>query len=527
MVHSGGWAVKREGKLVYNGSNMHPVVRELLHSLSRGQDRHEGRPEAVAGAVGQLARVYEIARNALEYRADHLVRRAAIERILRRLLVLGYAAEELTQTLLDELKWAMYVTEVEEKKASKKQVETILGRYAGAFSGNKVGRDWLIGVASAEIEELLNPNTDYHQFTNFAFHTLKKRVHMPGVDNLDLVLYAAVDKVYSQSDEQQTSYHLFKLIRDQAWEAQGDEALLVETWKHYTLAIKSPVFNAVTAFVRKQMAPLILIRDLYFANPAEFEAIIADGNRFGAEASAVLSGQLMLMGGRIGTATVRSLIYVFLTKMLIVFLVEVPFEKALTGQVAYLTMGINLAFPVIFMWILGATIRLPNQATQERLLGRAWEILADFDREPEPGEVLVGSTERSMAKFITYYIFYGLLFMGTFAAIVTVLRRLGYNLANLGIFMFFLCVVSFFAYRIRQTASAYSYNPRARGRSNFLEALMLPIVVVGGWLSSGVARLNFLVFFFDFVLEAPYKMILKFLDNWLAFLSKKQEEAVG
>lgn len=495
--------------------------------MSFGLDRPEGRAEAGGGTVGRLARVYEIARNALEYRADHLVRRAAIERILRRLLVLGYGMEELADTLIDELKWAMYVTEVEEKKASKKQVETIMGRYMEAFSGNKVDRDWMIGVASAEIEELLNPNTDYHQFSNFAFHALKKRVHVTGVDNLDLVLFAAVDKVYSLSDEQQMSYHMFKLIRDQAQKPGSDEELLVETWRHYVAAVKSPAYNMVAAYVRKQMAPLVLIRDLYFANPPEFAATLSDGNRFAAEAQMVLEGQLGLMSGRIGTATVRSLIYVFLTKMLVVFLVEVPFEKALTGQVEYLTLGINLAFPVVFMWVLGATIRLPNQQTQERLLGRAWEVVADFDREPEAWEVLVRSAEKSMVKFILYYLFYGLLFILTFAVIVAALTRVGYNLANLGIFMFFLCVVSFFAYRIRQTASVYSYNPKARGRSNFLEALMLPIVVVGGWLSSGVARLNFLVFIFDFILEAPYKMILKFLDNWLAFLSKKQEEAVG
>ena len=506
---------------------MHPAVKALLSSLSRGNGQHEGRHEQTAGTVGRLARVYEIARNALEYRADHLVRRAAIERILRRQLVFGYSEDEQAEDLMTELKWAMYVTEVEERQVSKEQVAAILRRYSAALANNKIGRDWLIGVASAEIEQTLNPNTDYHRFTNFTFHALRTRVHMPAVQNVDLILFVAVDKVYAQSDEQQMSYHLFKLIRDQAADVSDDEKILDETWRHYMAAVKSPVFNLVTAFVRKQMAPLVLIRDLYFYNPEGFAATLADGNKFMAEAWNVLESQLGMMRGRIRTATVRSLIYVFLTKMLLIFLLEVPVERAIVGHVGYVTLGINLAFPVIFMWVLAATIKLPDAEKQQKLVVRAWETMADFEAKPDQSEVLVRTAEGTQTRFVVYYLFFGMLFILTFALVVGVLMWAKFNFASVAVFLFFLCVVSFFAYRIRQTAQVYSYNAKASGRSNFVEAMMMPTVIVGGALSSGVARLNFLVFIFDFVLEAPYKMILKFLDSWLAFLSRKQEEAVG
>jgi len=507
--------------------NMHPAVKALVNSLSRGYGHQEGRHEAAPGTIGKLARVYEIARNALEYRADHLVRRAAIERILRREVALGYSEDEQAEDLLTELKWAMYMTEVEERKVPKEQVTEILKRYTMALSSREVSRDWVIGVASAEIEEKLNPNTDYHQFTNFAFHALKSRVQMPAVENVDLVLFVAVDKVYSQSDDQQVSYHLFKLIRGQTQDEANAEKVLIETWRHYMAAVKSPVFNVVSAFVRKQMAPLVLLRDVYFAAPTEFVNIISDGNKFTQVAWEVLEDQLSMMQGRIRTATVRSLVYVFLTKMLLVFLLELPVERALVGQVEYLSLGINLAFPVVFMWLLAATIKLPEKSVQERLVARSWQVVADFESKPERSEVLYRTAEGAKTKFVVYYIFYALLFMLTFLVIAGVLIGLGFNLANIVVFLFFLCVVSFFAYRIKQTSQMYSYNPKATGRSNFVEAVMLPIVVVGRLLSSGVSRLNFLVFIFDFVLEAPYKIILKFLDNWLAFLSRKQEEAVG
>ena len=56
---------------------------------------------------------------------------------------------------------------------------------------------------------------------------------------------------------------------------------------------------------------------------------------------------------------------------------------------------------------------------------------------------------------------------------------------------------------------------------------MLPIVVVGGYLSRGISYLNVIAFVFDFILEAPIKILLRFLDHWAQFLSLKRDEVVG
>lgn len=507
---------------------MHAAINGLLHSLSFGKRSEALREETSGSTVGRLARVYEVARNALEFRADHLVRRAAIERILRRQLLFGNKASALAEQLIQELRWAMYLTEVEERGVTSGQLEDILAKLVHPEISGKVNHDWLLGLVSAEIEERLNPNVDYHRFTTFAYHALRENIRLPYVQNLDLVVYVVIDRVYSLSDEQQISYHLYKLIRSQTPpEKQDDIAnILDETWKHFHEATTSSVFNSVMAFVRRQMAPLVLLRDLYFMSPGTFSATIAEKDRFYKEAGSALGAQMMLMRKRISTATVRSLTYVFLTKMLLVLLVEVPIDRALIGYVDKFTMALNLIIPVGFMWLMTASIKLPSRMAQEKLLTKAWQIVSDFEAPPTEGEILEMSREGASPWLIVYYALYGLLFIGIFALLVTGLTWLHYTFASLIIFLFFLSIVSFFAYRIRQTAQLYSYRPKGSG-SSFGDMLILPIVVVGGILSTGVSRLNFIVFIFDFVLEAPYKIILKFLDSWMAFLSKKKDEAVG
>ena len=126
-----------------------------------------------------------------------------------------------------------------------------------------------------------------------------------------------------------------------------------------------------------------------------------------------------------------------------------------------------------------------------------------------------------------FYCLYGVLFVIIFAAVFMALRWIGFSVVSMAVFGFFVSVVAFFAYRIRQSAQVYQYSPRGDGRASLGEMAMLPLVIVGGALSREVARFNFLVFIFDFLLEAPFKSILRFVDSWTHFLAVKKDEMVG
>ena len=142
--------------------------KDFLDQLSYGVRVDGGARDDDQSVVSVLARVYEKARNALEYRADHLVRRAAIERILKRLMVYEKDPSGLAKLLLIELKWARYVSIAELEQVSEAKLAQTLERYIKVFESG-VPREWLMGVASAEIEEMFNLNRDFGKFTYFTF----------------------------------------------------------------------------------------------------------------------------------------------------------------------------------------------------------------------------------------------------------------------------------------------------------------------------------------------------------------------
>jgi hypothetical protein len=504
---------------------MHVAVEELVRRLSKGPDRSNLKDDSARGVIGVLARVYERARNAMEYRADHLVRRAAIERILKRQLVFRQDPDKVAEELMLELKWAKYLTPLEMEQLSQDELARILYKYLGSDKSGNLPFDWLVGVMSAEIEEKFNLNTDYRKFTNFAFQAIKQKVKLTQENQLELLLFIAVDRIFTQSDEAQVGFHILRLLDNKWMERQSDESgVMVDAYQLYSQAIHHKLLGRLSRFVRRQTGPLVLLRDIYFSSPGEFETVITDKDKFYSKAKEVLGVQLGLTGAAVKTAVVRSIVYVFLTKMIIGLLVEMPLDTLLVGHVEWVPLIINLLFPPILMWLMSRQIALPGESSRAALIEQCWQTVAEFETLQDDSDVLEDTVRQGfLGWYGVFSVLYSLVFAGVFFLILYVLRLFGFSLASMAIFVFFLTVVAFFAFRIRQTAQLYSY----KNDTGLSDTITLPLLAVGAIFNQGLVHLNFLAFVFDFILEAPYKTILRILDSWVQFLSAKKEEVVG
>jgi hypothetical protein len=498
---------------------MNKAITALLARLSFGTNHNSNETELSYGFVETLAGVYEKARNALEYRADNLVRRAAIERILKRRMFLDKNPETLASDLLLELKWARYVSREDVKTSRKPELVKILEKYT-SYSGHVIPAEWIVKIASAEIEEFFNLNRDYNQFTFFAFQAVKQKITIVD-ENLDLLTYFAVDKVYAGSDDEQIAYHIVSLAGKVV-----DPQKLEEGWKLFNLAKKNKLLPRINKFVRRQMPPLVLLRDIYFYNPSDFKLIINDQTKFLERAEVVLKKQLEQMSGKIATAGIRSIVYVFLTKMVLAFGLEVPFEIFVYGQLNKLPLILNIIFPPLLMWITTMQIHVPTIKEREVLVARTWYVVENFDNLKNEEDLLTPESSENKAS-LAYYIFstlYTIFFVGIFALIFYVLGLIGFRFFSKLIFIFFLSIIAFFAYRISQIAKVYFWKQQGSESTSLLDTISLPILTIGSLLSVGLSKLNFLAFALDFILEAPFKLILGFVDDWVQFLSMKKEE---
>ena len=86
-----------------------PLAQLLVDSFEHHDAPGHGRKISVNPVVAKVASWYEKLRNAMEYREEEVMLRAATERILRRLLLLGGNAKTTAEPLVRELIWARYL----------------------------------------------------------------------------------------------------------------------------------------------------------------------------------------------------------------------------------------------------------------------------------------------------------------------------------------------------------------------------------------------------------------------------------
>jgi len=110
----------------------------------------------VSRTVSAAAVLYEAARNAVEFRAEHLIRRAAIERILRRRLIIKSTGSGIAEALIKELLWARYLENGHIPILKIDEIQETIDKYIALktevckLTKNSDYANWLTGIASCE-----------------------------------------------------------------------------------------------------------------------------------------------------------------------------------------------------------------------------------------------------------------------------------------------------------------------------------------------------------------------------------------
>ena len=110
-------------------SELTNALLNAINAIKKKAQADEYTKLTVSQTVTFLALVYEKIRNAIEYREDHLIRRAAIERILKRRLGMNPKADGEAENLLRELMWARYFPNGSLDEHDIHNIQTIIDTY--------------------------------------------------------------------------------------------------------------------------------------------------------------------------------------------------------------------------------------------------------------------------------------------------------------------------------------------------------------------------------------------------------------
>ncbi|MDO9027624.1 MAG: hypothetical protein Q7U68_02025, partial [Candidatus Roizmanbacteria bacterium] len=465
---------------------------------------------SVSQTVSFFALVYEKMRNAVEFREDHLILRAAIERILKRRFSLNPDGRGEAENLLRELLWARYFDNGVLGAEDTVIIQVLINKYLLLRRQMVVGRDselrlyldqFLFDILTCEIEETLKPESAQIQsnLTFFIYQVLRKKIKIEGLkeDQKDTFFLVAIEKVFGKSDRSYLRYHLFTtfyktLAGYSERELQTLMTKLPAIFKKIDDMIANPYVDNLIKFTRKQLPPFLILFSLIKNKSNELQTILINKEKLWNEVDQTCREKYQKLGARIRNLAVKSFIYILLTKMLFAIILEIPVSNYFYGEVSRNAIIINSIFPPILMVIILGFFKIPGEENTRKIYRRLIDIInEDKTFETRVAFVPKKSGPKRPLLIFGFTVFYSLTFLVTLSLIYEILTYINFNLVSQVIFIFFVSVVTFFSYRIRQVTKELRLEEKESIFTPIVDFFFMPILSLGKFFSSEIAKLNF------------------------------------
>ncbi len=545
--------VKRVFQAVYNEVNK-PVDKQEDESVIR-----------VSDLISKMAFFYEKLRNAVDYEEEHLLRKNAIVRILKRQVIIEGVirnpdTEELAFHLLTELIRASYLPngQIPEKRIT--EVAAILQKYLTVknlslsklnpvlVNQNTENKElikkrtssisWLLTLAACEIEDLLVVNKIKQATVNSLFNILSKQIKLPpnhkNSEDLLLQIYLSIGRNFLKLDNDMLSLIVFKYYNE-GWSEEGQISPSEQTIKKIVANLsKLPdlIYHQVNHPLARQLDLITRRYALYFSvlNEAidgepvnQYNLLKNNSKSFFASIAKVCQKRYKQVKSRLWRAAIRSIIYIFLTKSIFVVLIEVPAIKWFGEELNLFTLGINIAFPAALLFLIVLLTRTPSQENTNKIIEGIQEI-AVVGQERQQNIILRPPTKRGVLTSVIFNFLYGVSFLASLYFIYRVLTLLNFNWVSIIIFLFFLAFVSFFSVRVTKGVKELLVVERKESLIAFLVDLFyMPIILAGKWLSKNASRVNVFIFIFDFIIEAPFKVLVNVAEEWTRYVRERRD----
>lgn len=526
-------------------SQMSKALVEAAHVRYPHETPLEGEQYKVSQAVSFFGFMYERIRNAVEFNEEHLIRRIAISRILRRRLAVNPDGEGEGENLARELLWGRYVPEDIVSQQDVEEFQTIIYAYLQFFGEIRNTHDvkstqnlgsMVLDLMSCEIEEAIDEEKTQKLSAHiyFFYQTLRNKIYMKDVpeDQKDAYFYAAAERALARNDTPFIMYHLFMLKYGPLHMLTSSELKTAASEFHVFLSesrniLRNQYSDQLVKFAQKQVPPYKILYSILERNEDAGRSILEDPEQLHDAVEEVCTEKYALTRDKLRNAAIKSITYIFLTKMIIVLIFEIPVTQILYGELELIPIGINTLLPPLLMGFIVTFTNPPSDRNTERIYSRIVDILKNNpESESKQKHIAKSKKTRRPILFFLFSVLYVLTFTLVFSGLYLVLDGIGFNIISKAIFVFFISVVAFFGYRIRQTANEYVLDSRENVFFSFVTFLFLPLLSLGKFFSEQVSRINLFIIFFDYIIEAPSKFLFELVEEWTRFLKARKDELV-
>ncbi len=532
-------------------------AKRLFQAIYQKQNAAEKQGEEVpvikvSELVSRMAFYYEKIRNSVDYKEDNLLRKNAIERILKRQIVIEGAvslrdvdSREVSKHLLVELIRAGYLPNNKIPETKIGEIAVVVERYLKLkrISADKINLtnikekneliNWIIAMAATDIEERVGMSKADKVVIDYMYDVLEPNIKLPENSKYDkdreIQIYVAIHRNFFRFDKDMIGFILLKyFIAD--WENAGDDK--IEDLAKNINALRESINNQIDHALAPQLNRIVSRYTVFFTILIDtieddcvgiYDCFGKDPKVFPRHIKRICEARYKMTKKRLWRAAIRSLLYVFLTKSVFAFALEVPVIKWFGEEVNMFSLAINIGFPVLLLFLIVIFTKTPSIENSLKVVEGIEEIVFEEKKRTEPFQ-LRHPGERGGFMNTVFGIFYTITIFLSFGAVVWILNEINFNFVSIIIFLFFLALISFFSIRIRKGIKELMVlPPKENILSFFADFFYVPIVTTGKWLSEKFSRLNVFVFILDFIIEAPFKIFVEITEEWTKYVKERKD----
>ncbi len=543
---------KRLFQVIYNDKNKKEEIDEDIPKIK------------VSVLISKMAFYYEKIRNSVDYKEEYLLEKNAIERILKRQIVIEGVmkeskSEEISRHLLTELIRAGYLPNNKIPEEKQDEIAQIIEKYLKlrnyslarvrpserfikkdiAKAKDEMGEksainNWIIALLAGEIEENLGIDKIKKTVVNGMYEILVKNIKLPSnlpyEKDLEIQIYLGIYRNLLKFDKDMLSLILFKYFNSK-WKKPTNEEIakiaqnITALKEAVDKQLSHPLTGQLNRIIGRYTVFFTILTEVIEEDPVgTYDSIKNDPKAFPRKIKNICNKKYKKIKSKLWRSAVRSIIYIFLTKSILAIILEVPATKWFGEEVNPVSLGINIGFPAFLLFLIVLFTKVPSDKNTGKIIEGIDEITFTENERKKPF-ILRQPVKRGKLINIFFGVTYAITFFISFGLVVWALSKIYFSWVSIIIFLFFLAFVSFFSLRIRKGVREYILLPPKENLFSFVaDFFYVPITAAGKWLSEKFSRINVFVFFLDFIIEAPFKIFVEIADQWTRYVRERKEE---
>lgn len=514
-------------------------------------------PLEVDELASKIAKLYEKVRRIIDWKEENIIRRTAIERILKRTLLselsgIGQSsldAQKLTEPLVLEMMRSGYF---EPGKVSKNKIplaKKSLAKYIHILDNSPISQknnslkikervnffNWILEVAACEIEEILEPAFKENALMNFMTTTLfqRLRVHPKGKMSEEEILvqtYIAVHRSLYSLDSPLIIYNLIKYYYPRWFE---DDSQFIDEFAHNIEQIKDRLEADLEHLYGKEFFKLCDRYDAAFLilgdvlkevenDPDTIKEKLSDKSQLHQLIETVYNRRLSTLKQRLYRSAIYSTLSIFVAGIVSFFVFEGPVAELIGEGFSWFALFVDLAVPSALMFLLVITIKPPEKKNLIRVKEEVQKILHKSSSN-EVYEINLEAKKHWLINlvFSIFSIIGGL--VGAYS-IYMIFKIAGVPWTSIYVDTMNVAMVVFAAMVVRHKAQELTIQEGGGFLTMILDFFYLPLAKFGQWLSQKWKEYNIVSVFFSALIDSPFSLLVGLIEDWRAFLRDRRSD---